>query len=190
MVSLVRQVDAAGLRCHAGSDIAELEEAVHTASLDAVLLVHEAVGIGAQAVIARIGGLRLLTLLALERGALAQFDPALRAARRRRTRAMTGRGGRARADRHRARRLYRRREIHHLGAEFAQLLDGVFFAPEHPYTVLLIGANPEPDPAPSAAARPPPFAAKSPRPSTRSPAAASPTAGGRPWTSAPAPRRP
>ena len=79
MVSLVRQVDAAGLRCHAGSDIAELEEAVHTASLDAVLLDHKAVGIGAQAVIARIAGLRLPTLLMLERPAVAQFDPALRA---------------------------------------------------------------------------------------------------------------
>ena len=77
MVSLVRQIDRAGLQCQAGSDLAELEEAAHAAKPDAVLLDLAAVGIGAQSVIEQVSRLGLPTLLALEAGALGQYDPSL-----------------------------------------------------------------------------------------------------------------
>ena len=75
MVSLVKQIDASGLWCRAGSDIVELEEVAHTTSLDVVLLDMSAVGIGAQAVIEQISQLSLPTMLLVDAGFLAQYDP-------------------------------------------------------------------------------------------------------------------
>ena len=77
MASLVNQIERAGLRCRAGSDVMELEAAAHTVKLDVALLDQAAVGIGAQAVIEQVRQLRLPTLLALEAVALGQYDPAI-----------------------------------------------------------------------------------------------------------------
>ena len=77
MVELVKQVDASGLSCRAGSDIMELDDVAHTTKLDVVLLDLSSVGIGAQSVVERVTQLGLPTMLVVEPGALGQFDPAL-----------------------------------------------------------------------------------------------------------------
>ena len=77
MVSLVKQIDASGLSCQAGSDIAELDDVAHTTSLDVVLLDMAAVGIGAQAVIEQISQLSLPTMLVVDPNFLHQYDPAI-----------------------------------------------------------------------------------------------------------------
>lgn len=75
MLTLAKQVDASGLSCQSGSDIAELEDAAHTTSLDAVLLDMAAVGIGARSVIEQISQLGLPTVLVVDAGFLEQYDP-------------------------------------------------------------------------------------------------------------------
>lgn len=79
MMSLVKQIDAAGLSCRAGSDVAELDDAAQAAPLDATLLDLSAVGIGAQSVIERVARLGLPTMLVVDSGALPQYDPAINA---------------------------------------------------------------------------------------------------------------
>ena len=76
MAALAGPINGAGMSCQAGSDIMELEDAAHSVKLDAVLLDLAAVGIGARAVIERIRGLQLPTLLLLDAAALGQYDPA------------------------------------------------------------------------------------------------------------------
>lgn len=75
MLSLVKQIDESGLSCQAGSEITELEDAVHNSKVDAVLLDHSSVGIGAQAAIEQIGQLGLPTILMVGSTSLSQFDP-------------------------------------------------------------------------------------------------------------------
>lgn len=77
MAALVRQIDRAGLRCQAGSDLVELEDAAHTAKPDVVLLDLAAVGIGAQSVIEQVSRLQLPTLLVVATAVLGQYDPAI-----------------------------------------------------------------------------------------------------------------
>ena len=74
-MSLVKQIDASGLSCRAGSDIAELDDAAHATSLDVVLLDLSAVGIGAQSVIEQISQLSLPTMLVVDASFLPQYDP-------------------------------------------------------------------------------------------------------------------
>ena len=76
-LSLVKQIDRAGVRCQAGSGIMELEDAARTTSLDVVLLDLAAVGIGAQSVIEQVSQLQLPTLLVLDAASLRQYDPAI-----------------------------------------------------------------------------------------------------------------
>jgi two-component system alkaline phosphatase synthesis response regulator PhoP len=75
MMSLVKQIDASGLSCRAGSDIAELDDVAHATSLDVVLLDLSAVGIGAQSVIEQISQLSLPTMLVVDANFLPQYDP-------------------------------------------------------------------------------------------------------------------
>lgn len=75
MISLVKQIDRAGVRCRAGSDVTELEDTAHTTNLDVVLLDLSAVGIGAQAVIEQVSQLKLPILLVLDAASLSQYDP-------------------------------------------------------------------------------------------------------------------
>ena len=77
MVSLVKQIDASGLSCRAGSGFAELDDVAHTTKLDVVLLDMAAVGIGAQSVIDQISQLSLPTMLVVDSGFLNQYDPAI-----------------------------------------------------------------------------------------------------------------
>lgn len=77
MVSLVKQIDASGMSCRAGSNVVELEDAAHAIALDVVLLDLSAVGIGAQSVIERVSHLGLPTMLVVDSGALPQYDPAV-----------------------------------------------------------------------------------------------------------------
>ena len=77
MVALVKQVDASGLSCLAGSDILELDDASHTTKLDVALLDLAAMGIGAQSVVQQVGQLGLPTLLIVGPDALAQYDPSI-----------------------------------------------------------------------------------------------------------------
>ena len=77
MMSLVKQIDASGLSCQAGSDIAELDDAAHTIRLDVVLLDMSAVGIGAQSVIEQINQLSLPTMLVVDATFLPQYDPTI-----------------------------------------------------------------------------------------------------------------
>lgn len=77
MVELVKQVDASGLSCRAGSDVMELDDVAHTTKLDVVLLDLSSVGIGAQSVVERVSQLGLPTMLVVEPGSLSQYDPAI-----------------------------------------------------------------------------------------------------------------
>ena len=77
MVSLVKQIDASGLSCMAGSDIVELDDVAHTTNLDVVLLDMAAVGIGAQSVIEQISQLTLPTMLVVDSSFLTQYDAAI-----------------------------------------------------------------------------------------------------------------
>ncbi len=77
MVSLVKQVDLAGLSCRAGSDMLELEDIAHQMNLDVVLLDLSAVGIGARSVIEQVTQLQIPTLLMLDSTSLGQYDPAI-----------------------------------------------------------------------------------------------------------------
>jgi DNA-binding response OmpR family regulator len=77
MVSLVKQVDRAGLSCRAGSDMLELEDIAHQMNLDVVLLDLSAVGIGARSVIEQVTQLQIPTLLMLDSTSLGQYDPAI-----------------------------------------------------------------------------------------------------------------
>ena len=79
MMSLVNQIDASGLSCRAGSDVAELDDAAHSAEVDVVLLDLSAVGIGAQAVVERVTQLGLPTIMVVESVTLPQYDPAVNA---------------------------------------------------------------------------------------------------------------
>ena len=77
MVSLVKQIDRAGLSCRAGSDMLELEDIAHQMTLDVVLLDLSAVGIGARSVIEQVTQLQIPTLLMLDSTSLGQYDPAI-----------------------------------------------------------------------------------------------------------------
>ncbi len=76
-MSLVKEIDASGISCRAGSDLRELGDAAHGLSLDAVLLDMSAVGIGAQSVIEQISQLSLPTLLVVDSDSLSQYDPTI-----------------------------------------------------------------------------------------------------------------
>ena len=75
MMSLAKQIDASGLSCRAGSDIAELDDVAHTTNVDVVLLDMAAVGIGVQSVIEQISQLSLPTMLVVDANSLNQYDP-------------------------------------------------------------------------------------------------------------------